>query len=296
MEEKNTKVGGKIELESANITECAGDQLGTKNVCSRDKELRLMTAFAKEKNIPLAKTPEALIKNIMDYLKVEKESEIYENSEFTWYTGSAASDAAEKLFKPKGPANSTDLLNNYNIDNTMKQWAGEGKIKNKKFYAVPFQMIDFANQRSELNNLDIPDLMHKGYDSFGVVFNTDVSSGRGKHWFCVYGNLKPNGVGQPGTEKNPITIEYFNSSGNPAKEEVVVWMEKLIADLLHDNKIYAVRVNAVQGNQIQKSKTECGMWSLIYIWSRLMDKPTDWLIKNNATDEEVIEARKRFFR
>jgi hypothetical protein len=242
--------------------------------------------------------PRTIVSETMKILKVSKESEIYENEEFSKYIGSKeAKKIVEDLFKPKGPALSPDLLNNYDIDKTMHQWATTGTIKNKKFHALPYQMIDFAEQKTELDSLDIVSLINQNYDSFGVVLNTDVSSGRGKHWFCMYAELKNQQTKKSkGTKEDPIILEFFNSSGNPPREEISIWMEKTKADLFVNDKLYVEFEYPVMGKQIQKSDTECGMWALIYIWSRLMDKSSKFLLEQKTTDKEVIDARKNFFR
>ncbi len=313
MEHSAIVEGGSLPIiENGNVTECAADQTGKLSVCSRLIDIKKAREFlqsgSKDKSMsgsgsgsgssssnPDYNDPLVVIQELKKKLGVEKESDIYENREYREFIGS---DQADKIltvqFKPKGPANTTELLNNYNIDETMKHWSIHGKkMFNKKFYYIPYQMIDFAqNKHSPLTNIDIQNLMSQGYDSFGVVINTDKADGRGKHWFCLYGDLQ-----HKGTKDDPIVLEYFNSSGNRPAEEIYIFLENLKHNLIVDSKIYSKVVQSVTGTQIQHSKTECGMWSLLYILYRLLDKPTDYFIHIGTTDKEIIEeARKRFFR
>lgn len=291
----DVKVGGQIPfITDGEVTECAGDQAGLLTVCSRSKEINKMKQFLASRSIVPPRSSQEIIKKTMRAIGVSKESEIYMHPEYKKFIGSKEADTIlNDQFKPKGPANSTALLNNYNIDDTMRHWSIHGKqLFDKKFYHVPYQMIDFEREGTELAHLDIAKLIDEKYDSFGVVLNTDVSAGHGKHWFCIYGDLK-----HQGTKQDPIILEFFNSSGNKPMEEIYIFFEKQKANLLVNHKIYMEYIYSIAGTQLQQSKTECGMWSLLYIWSRLMNKPVDWLIKIGATDKEIIEdARRKFFR
>ncbi len=196
----------------------------------------------------------------------------------------ASSKNTELYTKTKGPADSTRLLDNFNIDETLKRFSRLGKeMFNKKFYHVGFQMIDFLETESELTEISLSDLKKQGYDSMGVVFNTDVSTGRGKHWFCVYVDLLAN----------PITIEHFNSSGRAARESVNIWMSKQAAELREEG-FDAVEINGAD-KVVQKSNTECGMWSLIYILWRLLGHTRTAFYASKPTDDEMVKLRKLLF-
>lgn len=195
-----------------------------------------------------------------------------------------AKENAEIYTKTKGPADSTRLLDNFNIDDTLKRFSALGsEMFNKKFYHVGFQMIDFLDTESELTEISLADLKKQGYDSMGVVFNTDVSTGRGKHWFCVYVDLA----------SNPITIEHFNSSGRAARESVSIWMSKQATELREAGYNVIEIKNA--DKIVQKSNTECGMWSLIYILWRLLGHSRTAFYASKPTDDEMIKLRKLLF-
>jgi hypothetical protein len=232
-----------------------------------------------------------LVKELMGRLGVTTEAAIWEHRDFRNYIGTdVAEDRLRTHYKTQGPHSSTALLDNNNIDITLAQWALHGKKRfGLRFHHIPFQMIDFAQYGSELARTDLA-VLKRDYDCFGVVLNTDIHTGRGKHWFCIYGDLK-----HAGTEADPIKVEYFNSSGNPPRTEVEVWLERTRVELLRDHNIYMDVVRSVP-RRLQYSNTECGMWSLLYILSRLSGKPPGWFYKVDAGDADMISYRASLFR
>jgi hypothetical protein len=286
------KTGGKLpELEEGvRPTECA---LPGKNVCALDPDIKYMREFL------VSTTPEAahwsstkVVMELKKLLDVPTESAIWESEAFRSFIGEGKADEVLKSrYKPRGPGRSTALLDNFNIDETLDQWSEHGKsIFKRRFYHIPYQMIDFATTGTELATLDIKSLMDQKYDCFGVVLNTDVSTGPGKHWFCIFGDLQ-----HKGSKEDPIRIEFFNSSGNPPTSEVNVWLEKTEHDLLRDHGIHTEIVRSAP-RRLQNSQTECGVWSLLYIKSRLEGHPPNWFYKVKATDKDMIEYRKFLFR
>jgi hypothetical protein len=233
----------------------------------------------------------SMCKALEEILNVDTEAGIWEHPQFRKFVGAQLADhVLNERYKQPGPADSTALLDNNNIDDTLGQWSKySGKLFGKKFLHLPFQMIDFRKTRSELSYLDLEDLINKKYDSFGVVLNTDVSSGKGKHWFCLYGDLK-----HMGTKEDPYRLEYFNSSGNPPLDEVAMWLEQSCHDLLKKG-IHCEIVRSVP-RRLQNSQTECGMWSLLYIRSRLEGKPPSWFYTCKTNDRDMIAYRKKVFR
>lgn len=282
--------GGKLPKEE--LTECA---LPGRDVCVDTKDIKYMHEFLRyvtpdgdKKKLSDKETVERL-KRI---LNVNSEAEIWEHSKFRKFVGDdKAALILEKNYIPEGPGLSTALLNNENIDDSLELWALNGKERfQKKFYHIPYQMIDFERKKTELALLNIPDLIQQKYDCFGVILNTDYSDGKGKHWFCLFGDLM-----HKGTSADPIRLEYFNSSGNSPLPEVAVWLEKTKHNLLRDNGIHTEIVYSAR-QRLQHSQTECGVWSLLYIKSRLEGHPPGWFYKVQADDADMIEYRQHLFR
>jgi len=289
--------GGALPANSDDKQECAWDVPANEidgGMCAKDLQHKYRD-FLKEKD-PLygAKMP---IKDVLSRLKkllnVESEAGILQHDEFKNYVGSGTvKKVLNTKFKPEGPWNSTALLDNFNIDHTLSIFASDSyrKKTGKRYYHIPFQMIDFPTVKSELARISIPDIIGAGYNAFGVVLNTDVSSGGGKHWFCIYGDLE-----HKGDEEDPYVIEYFNSSGNPPHSNVTLWMENTCRDIMQTLEKHAVTLRAVP-KQLQTSRTECGVWSIMYLKSRLEGHPPNWFYKNKTTDKDIENFRKYLFR
>jgi len=185
----------------------------------------------------------------------------------------------DKYFKEEGPRDSNDLLNNFQIDGVLRKCT-----KQYKFRHIHFQMADFAHQPiSELKSYDpIPDIK-AGMQSMACVLNTDYTGGGGKHWVCIYVDYT----------SDPISIEYFNSTGNPPLESFNTYMIKLRMMI---NEVYNAEKVIVSDVEHQKGDSECGIYSLYYIYSRLNNIPySDFDGKKLFTDEYVKNFRKVVF-
>lgn len=202
-----------------------------------------------------------------------------------------------KNFKINGPTG-IELLNNFNIDKTIKQW----QLKFPQFYAYNFNMRDFKRQGDSLATVDIyndiwlgGNLEHKGkgkpvYDTFACVINSDVYSGGGLHWMALFGDFR-----------NPAkyTVEFFNSSGQAPSQEFGSWLlttDGRIKDIIkEENKSSLNEVIKVCTVKQQDSRTECGVYSLYYIWARLNGIPYKFFLEHRIEDEKMFEFRQHLF-
>ena len=278
-----------------NKNKCAIDIKGKKTVCSKPENINMLKNYLHSTGLTCnclgSLSDDQIIKILKKKFKLNHEYEIYEKPEIKKALGNISKTILTDLFVNKGPNNSTDLLSNFDIDNLCKNWMENSEQFNKKYYHIPFQMIDFAEFKNSLRDLDINNLIKNKYDCFSCVLNTDKSSGRGKHWFCIYGDLSvENKQGD-----RCVTIEHFNSSGMPMRIPVLKWLERTICDLKL-KKIDAKYKYVNRNHQLQYSDTECGVWSLIYILSRLFNKSNNWMIKDNIKDSEITKYRDYIFR
>lgn len=261
-------------------------------VCAPAEQIPYLLSFMKKNDASYNETNnEKLINDIKEKLKVSSESEVWRHPEIVKITGQKVRDfILEKYIKPVGPCGTTEWLSNIDIDTILSQWKNVSKeYFNKNFLHVPFQTIDFQKVNGELSYLDLEETKKK-YDCFGVVLNTDTSKGSGKHWFAIFGDLM-----HKGTKEDPYTLEYFNSSGNPPTKEVTKWMEEVTSNLFKNHGKYCITIHSSR-QQLQFSNSECGIWSLIYIFSRLEGKSTDWYYDAKAKDKDMINIRKLLFR
>ena len=189
----------------------------------------------------------------------------------------------KEYFKIKGPANNDDLLSNFDIDDVLYGWSVSSF---PNFYHIYYQMIDFAKNKTELAKIDVAKMVAENkYNCLGVVLNTDVSTGAGKHWFCLFVDWR---------NKPKVTVEYFNSSGNRPMREVQGWLIATNQYLKTAGFNSEIIMNSLQHQR--DSDTECGPYSLYYIWSRLHDVPYSLFNEKRIKDSEMLEFRKVLFR
>ncbi len=118
---------------------------------------------------------------------------------------------------------------------------------------------------------------------FGCVVNTDVSTGRGIHWFSIFMDF----------ESTPATIEYFNSSGMDVKNaEFKKWLMSLALDISKDCGIDCRYVRTTHIQHQRSNTSNCGSYSLYYIWKRLNGTPVEWFADNKIDDESMQMFRK----
>lgn len=286
----NTITGGL--LTNTNESEC----INGSTTCSSKPIINLMSKF-----INSSGKEEEVVEKIEKVLKCDSESCVLVNPEFNKFVKEELGDnniikyELVKSFKTKGPRNNTNLLSNFNIDETLLRWAREFK----SFYPCPFTMIDFKKVVNDFCTSNLKDIVtgkvsyldpidgkqYGPFKTYACVLNTDVSTGRGKHWICVFVDCRPTGT---------WTIEFFNSSGNPPHHDVSEWMEQQRSNLLkiHD-KVETITVSNIVH---QKSNTECGMYVLYYIRSRLDGVPYKYFLTKRIDDSDVTYFRKHVFR
>jgi hypothetical protein len=259
-------------------SECTFKDANHKAVCSPKHIVDKMAEFldTKEKN------PKKIVDNMKERMNCNSESCILKSEEFKRFAQISGLDTIlDEFFKPSGPSQTFGLLSNVNIDNVLDQL--ENRFKG--FLHIPYQMRDFANVGSELARVDLADQFNnKGIKSFGVVLNTDWSSGRGIHWYCIFGSK----VG------NKVIIEYFNSSGLAPLPETQAWLQKTKHYL--NIKGMDSDIKYTTGIQFQNDDHSCGVYCLMYIWLRLEGVPHSWFKADNFDDSFMHKARKVLFR
>jgi len=161
----------------------------------------------------------------------------------------------EARFHPEGPYKSTKWLSNTDIDSVLEQYTK----KFPRFKHVDFHMRDFALQGGELMKLCEPEYVKqliKNYDTLGCVLNTDLSSGSGEHWTPLFIDFKEG------------TVEYFDSAGQPPHREFTEFIIKVAANLgrVTGRQFRDIAITKIEH---QMKNTECGVYSLYYIISRL---------------------------
>ena len=146
-------------------------------------------------------------------------------------------------------------------------------------------MRDFEKVGTQLATIDLAEELRSKYKTFGVVLNTDWSSGKGIHWFCIFGEHLGN----------KIILEYFNSSGKEPLPEVQAWLQKTKHHLAKELKI-PVEIHYSTGIEFQNDDNSCGAFCLAYIWLRLEQVPPTWFKSENFNDNMMHKVRRNLFR
>jgi hypothetical protein len=275
-----------LPLDEIAPNECAIPIKGKTSVCSDTKTVKDIAEIIGASN----KDPKVVIDKAKKELGCETESCVLMHPTIARELGEhTVSEMLRNRFLPAGPANTTELLSNHNIDNVLAQMTK----KYKDFCHIPFQMRDFdkndknpANQQS-LKYFNFENEYNNGKRTFGCVLNTDYSYGRGIHWFCLFGDFR----------KKPFVIEFFNTSGNPALPEVQNWISETKITLT--NALSGeVEVKQVVTYGLQKDNSSCGVWCLYYIWNRLEGIESSVFSNPSKAPDDgmMVWARKHLFR
>jgi hypothetical protein len=259
--------------------ECAFNIEAKSGVCMDDTIVNKLEKYATDVKNLIVKRGKDTIDKLKNIFNCKNESCLLTKSEIKDVIGhGTAENQLDNRFKPEGPFDSNEWFSNVNIDKVLEQIAI--KYKEKKFLHIEFQMRDFESTGSELSKIDLAKEYNNGVRCFGVVFNTDISSGRGQHWFSIFGDFN----------SEPFTLEYFNSTGQDPLPEISQWMKKTKH---HMEKTLDKKVNDIIVSKIsnQSDNHSCGSYSLYYIISRLDDIPYKYFTKNKIGDTTMHTFR-----
>jgi hypothetical protein len=222
-----------------------------------------------------------------------------------------------------GPTDSK-LLSNVNLDSQMQQWMSNFK----DFFAYNFNMRNYADYKfrhgrvigapdtlatiqfdnivrgSWTGGIDEVPYMEKFVDESrkggangifkcaGCIINKDVYQGEGTHWMALFADVRGS----------RYTVEFFNSSGNSPDPEWVNWMvktqsgiERMVSEGVLPKPPDGIELLKVSNIRHQKSKSECGLYALFYIWLRLNDVPPEYFATTPVPDQHMFEFRQHLF-
>lgn len=176
-------------------------------------------------------------------------------------------------FKPFGPREGTMWLSNVDIEGVLEKWSN---IYRDKVVVFPYCMIDFEKTGELFNDIDLESLRKKKYMAM-CVLNTDVSSGPGKHWICTCIDMSTDSP----------TIEYFDSGGRPPPKPLY----KKLLSLSVEHKVKILMSSVVH----QRKNTECGVYCLYFLDSRLRGRDFSFFTDKRISDENIQIFRKYLF-
>ncbi len=202
----------------------------------------------------------------------------------------------QNYYKPPKPKTQTQWLSTTDINQVLKQF--ENIYPDFAFMGtVP---IDFDIIIEEYAGINLCTLYNgkglslstgkKLYDGrkirrFGFVFNLDPHDQKGSHWVSMFMDL---------TVENPF-IAYFDSYGQcPPPKQMVILMDRL-----KKQSHTCLGINLTKKcNTIrhQHKNTECGVYSLYFIYNCLRGRSFESITENIILDDDVNKYREFFFR
>lgn len=189
-------------------------------------------------------------------------------------TGTAECIAAHMIRKQKAPEswtkNPEEWLSSLDIDAVEKEFM-HTFARYTYLGTIP---IDFDKKTSTgrclvdaLCSIKLKDLYDKGTRRVGIVFNTDVSTGPGQHWFAVFVDLSP--------KYEYPRMTYFDSYAKKPEKEIVRlmerWKQEWDATGIH-SKPMELTYNTTHH---QYENSECGMYCLYYHFCCLAGVPME---------------------
>jgi len=262
-----------------NISECSLISAGKSTTCFPESILNYIIPGASQK--PEVEQ-ESIVEKLMEKTGCQDQRCLL-LSDFIYdkIPATEIKQSLERDFKVGGPKDSS-LLTNVNIDGVMKQWA----LHFKDFYPCRFSMRNHEEVQDELAKVKFQDLYNKGFRTFGCVLNTDTYDGRGIHWMGLFVDMRDK----------VWEICLYNSSGRLPPKEYDTWMVRRKIEL---EKIAppGVKVVLAPMNRIphQELDTECGVYSLFFIWAKLNKQMTEVFHKGKIRDKYMYEFRQHLF-
>jgi len=209
------------------------------------------------------------------------------STEWCWLDKLNISD--DSAFMPKGTAGRYEWLSSVDIKNVMTRY----ERYHPEFMFLGPVSIDFCNlSGNEVCNLNISRVHRRGKKSIGIVLNTDPSNMPGKHWICMFIDMRPQDPAR-------WSINYFDSFGKsrPPKEIVAI-----IKKYKEQHPDFIVNMNCsgeVCSNSVkqQNGNSECGVFCINFIVKRLTGQTWEEILGSSDMDDATINlSRKRFFR
>lgn len=199
-------------------------------------------------------------------------------------------------FKVDGPLDNT-WLSNVHIDSVMKQF----QSMFPRFSPYNFNMRNYMdwsykngvllNQPDTLATISFCSLYKQGFDCAACIVNNDRYQNGGTHWMAIFIDARcpPR-----------ATCEFFNSAGNDPIPEFVSFLVKS-ANCIRElpspagGKPWKADIIKVSRRRHQQSTTECGVYSLFYVWARLNGVPYSYFLDKPVDDQLMFEFRQHLF-
>ena len=185
-----------------------------------------------------------------------------------------------KMFtmKPKIPNGKYAWLSDHDINKVLRQY--QRKYSDFIFLgAVPRDFYKLNNnypKKWKISYKDINKIINYGKKKLAIVANLDTAENGGSHWIAIYIDLDSS------------SIEYFDATGHNPPKDLRIFINKIAS-------IYNLKIK-INKNRHQKRNSECGVYSIVYIISRLNGKTFNNIVQNEVSDNVMNKMRGVIFR
>ena len=184
----------------------------------------------------------------------------------------------EKVFRPIHPEGDENVwLSTSDINSVMKQY--EEIYPNFVFFGpVP---INFKQVSKEVGNINIKTIYNKGVRQIGLVFNTDPSYKKGRHWMSMFIDL------------HKFEVNYFDSNPKILPDEINDIINTIVDQGKNNDTDFTVNINTLQH---QFGPSECGVYSIYFITESLKGRSFSSIVNRIIKDDEMSKNRNVYFR
>ena len=202
------------------------------------------------------------------------------------------SEITSYTFAPNAPLswknNPKEWLNSLDITAVMRHF----EKAYPRFAFIGPSPIDFDTHLmygdcvwEELCRFDLKNMLRKRKKIIGVIFNTDPHTKDGEHWVSLIINMQ--------SKPHPY-IFYFDSNGDPVKDEIMIFANRVIEQ--GENAGYDIKFYQNHPKEHQMGDSECGVYSLYMITQILSEEKTyRYFIDHSISDAEMEKFRHVYF-
>lgn len=191
--------------------------------------------------------------------------------------------------KPEGDVEGNTWVDSSQIVRVLNSWRIYINPKINNFYPMGFATLDFMTCSNSFNNrvknLTLTKLIKKKYLTAAAIINTDNCNGGGEHWFPIFIDLR----------KDVISLEYYNSVKKKMPNQICEYFNNLRNSYIQSGGTRKVKICSMLSDEHQNKNSECGIYSLFYIYSRLEGISGEEIVSYSLPDDHVHKLRKVLF-
>lgn len=176
----------------------------------------------------------------------------------------------EFTLKPKGTKKKNGWLSTNEIDYVMQQY--------EELYPDFVYIGCFPSDYYKLAPNKFPTKVLDTHAKAAIVFNLDESHQAGSHWIAVFFDK---------TLQGRRIVEYFDPTGDFPNKNLQMFL---------DQPYFSDAVIKISRKKHQRGDTECGVYSLFYILTRLEGESMEDLNRTRISDTEMNKFRGALFR